>query len=311
VEGGFRGGALNRAARLCALARPGEVLASDAVRELAGATEGVNYGFRRVERLKGFEKPVGVVEVHPADAAPGRDLGRRLKRIARGGRPRRRALTLGVLLGAAALVAAVLATFLGDSGTSPPAAKSVVGLDPGSGKITANADAGGEFRQIVKGDGVLFGLDPDSGLIASIDPDTGAVTDRSAAPDLHPAQVAPALAYGSIWAADARAARLLRFDPRAPGSPLEITLPNPTADKTAPQSAHGVAVTRNGVWAAYGEPLRIARIDPQTNRVVLSRTLPGPTAFVGTMLARTERRSGRCSETGSASGGWTLDRATR
>ena len=36
VEEGFRGGALNRAARLCALAKPGEVLASDAVVELAG-----------------------------------------------------------------------------------------------------------------------------------------------------------------------------------------------------------------------------------------------------------------------------------
>ncbi len=70
VEDGFRGGALNRAARLCALAKPGEVLASDSVREVAGPTEGVAFGFRRVERLKGFEKPVGVVEVHPRRRAP-------------------------------------------------------------------------------------------------------------------------------------------------------------------------------------------------------------------------------------------------
>src|SRR5262245_45379238 len=40
VEEGFRGGALNRAARLCALAKPGEVLATDAVVELAGKAEG-------------------------------------------------------------------------------------------------------------------------------------------------------------------------------------------------------------------------------------------------------------------------------
>src|SRR5262245_22294059 len=79
VEGGFRGGALNRAARLCALAKPGEVLASDAVRELAGSTDGVIYGLRRAERLKGFDKPVGAIEIHPSEAAPGRQLRRRVQ----------------------------------------------------------------------------------------------------------------------------------------------------------------------------------------------------------------------------------------
>ena len=90
VEGGFRGGALNRAARLCGLAGPREVLATDAVRELAGQTDGVVYGFRRVERLKGFERPVGVVEIHSTQAAPGRELGRSVRRRLLGTRPRRR-----------------------------------------------------------------------------------------------------------------------------------------------------------------------------------------------------------------------------
>src|SRR6478736_3197983 len=107
VDGGFRGGALNRAARLCSLARPGEVLASDAVRELAGATDGVAFGFRRVERLKGFEKPVGVVEIHPAERTPRREVARTLKRTALGSRPRRR---LGL---AAALVAVAVGLFIG------------------------------------------------------------------------------------------------------------------------------------------------------------------------------------------------------
>ncbi len=85
VEGGFRGGALNRAARLCALARPGEVLASDAVRELTGETEGVAFGFRRVERLKGFEKPGrrGLEAGRPGDDRP----ERRDREAPMGGRP--------------------------------------------------------------------------------------------------------------------------------------------------------------------------------------------------------------------------------
>ena len=40
VEGGFRGGALNLAARLCSLAGPGEALAGDGVVLMAGQVEG-------------------------------------------------------------------------------------------------------------------------------------------------------------------------------------------------------------------------------------------------------------------------------
>src|SRR3954451_14150973 len=41
----FLGGALNRASRLCSVARAGEVLASDAVVHLAGKVNGIQYGF--------------------------------------------------------------------------------------------------------------------------------------------------------------------------------------------------------------------------------------------------------------------------
>ena len=43
VEGGYRGGALNLAARLCSLAAPGEILASTITTHLAGPMEGVEY----------------------------------------------------------------------------------------------------------------------------------------------------------------------------------------------------------------------------------------------------------------------------
>jgi len=52
VEGGYRGGALNRAARLCSLAQPGEVLASGTT---CGTVTGAGLGFepRGVHSLKG------------------------------------------------------------------------------------------------------------------------------------------------------------------------------------------------------------------------------------------------------------------
>ncbi len=63
VEGGYRGGALNLAARLCSLAGPGEILASQTVVHLAGALDGILYENRGETRLKGMQDPVPVFKV--------------------------------------------------------------------------------------------------------------------------------------------------------------------------------------------------------------------------------------------------------
>jgi class 3 adenylate cyclase len=57
VEGGYRGGALNLAARLCAIAGPGEILASSGITHLTGRVEGLRYVERRPVRLKGLSAP--------------------------------------------------------------------------------------------------------------------------------------------------------------------------------------------------------------------------------------------------------------
>lgn len=66
VEGGFRGAALNLAARLCSLAGAGEILASDGVTHLARKVEGLEYVERGLSQLKGFADPVRVIEIRPA-----------------------------------------------------------------------------------------------------------------------------------------------------------------------------------------------------------------------------------------------------
>ena len=142
IEGGFRGGALNRAARLCALAGPGQVLASDAVRELAGRTEGIAYGFRRVERLKGFEKAVGVVEIHSTHTAPGRELGRSVRRALFGQRPRVRIGVILALLAATAVVVAVVASRHGASSGEALATGSLGIVDTATGKSSGSLNLG-------------------------------------------------------------------------------------------------------------------------------------------------------------------------
>ena len=111
VGKGYRGGALNMAARLCSIADPGAVLASEAVVHLARKVDGIRYLQGRVERLKGIEQPVRVVEVVSAERAVARawSLRRRL-------RAQRRPLLAGAVAVVAA--AAVAALVLSNNGRS-------------------------------------------------------------------------------------------------------------------------------------------------------------------------------------------------
>src|SRR5437762_5503786 len=67
VEGGFRGVALNMAARLCSRAAAGEVLVTRVAAELAGVVNGIRFGERGAAGRKGLERPVEVLQAVPQD----------------------------------------------------------------------------------------------------------------------------------------------------------------------------------------------------------------------------------------------------
>ncbi len=60
------GGAVNLAARVCALSQPGEVLVSETVRALARTSAGVRFEDRGLHELKGIEEPQRLFAVHQA-----------------------------------------------------------------------------------------------------------------------------------------------------------------------------------------------------------------------------------------------------
>lgn len=66
-DGSFRGAALNVAARLCALARGGEVLVSEGTSHLAGRLPGVRYVDRGRANLRGIEDAVRVIRLAPEE----------------------------------------------------------------------------------------------------------------------------------------------------------------------------------------------------------------------------------------------------
>jgi WD40 repeat protein/class 3 adenylate cyclase len=75
VQGGYRGGALNLAARLCGIAAPAEILASPAVTHLARKVEGVAYVDRGPVSLKGLADPVHVIRLRAEANDAADDMG--------------------------------------------------------------------------------------------------------------------------------------------------------------------------------------------------------------------------------------------
>jgi len=63
VEGGYRGEALNLAARLCSLAGPGEIVASASVVHLARAIDGIAYEELGAKELKGIGRATEAIRV--------------------------------------------------------------------------------------------------------------------------------------------------------------------------------------------------------------------------------------------------------
>ena len=96
VEGGYRGGALNTAARLCSAAEAGEILASESLVHLARSVEGIDYLDRGQRSLKGLPDPIHVLAV----ASQTTDVVAEMRRVVGQGRPRptyRGALRFSVL----------------------------------------------------------------------------------------------------------------------------------------------------------------------------------------------------------------------
>jgi branched-chain amino acid transport system substrate-binding protein len=106
TAGGYRGRALNVAARLCSLAKGGEILASETVAHLAGRDDDVRYAPRRPTAVKGIAEPIRFVEVLPTvELAPPPPLPRSLK--PRNSRGTALLVAAAVLLAAGVPVAAI------------------------------------------------------------------------------------------------------------------------------------------------------------------------------------------------------------
>ncbi len=248
TQGGYRGGALNLAARLCSIAAPGEILASDHAAHLAGQVDGLRLVDRRPVRLKGMEKPVRFVEVAPEEALPP------VPAVPRpGGRASQFRWRAGAVATALLLVAGV-AALVSSSRTASQAPTSVplrhdsvAVVNPQTGQIVADPGVNlkGDTPHIAAGEGAVWTYSTDAERLYRLDPRTLKV-DRLGL-GITPTDIATG--NGDVWIADGWDQVLRRIDARSPTVSHQISLPRHST--TLYQSGGtSIAVGRSLIWVA-------------------------------------------------------------
>lgn len=174
VEDGYREGALNVAARLCARAAPGEVFATREVTHLARTIPDVRYEPHRAVKLKGLDAPVDLVNVVPV----GEDLAASFRGLlparpehpAHGG-VRRRWLWLAAGVATAVAIAGMLAL----SGNADDAGLDIRGgvglVDAESSRLLTGIEAPSGAVAVAP-DGVWV-ADAGGRSISQLDPEVG------------------------------------------------------------------------------------------------------------------------------------------
>jgi branched-chain amino acid transport system substrate-binding protein len=265
VEGGYRGAALNLAARLCSLASGGQILASEMVTGLAGTVDGVRLVERRRVQVKGLEKPVQAIEVVPEIELPP------VPGVPQPTARRRRTAVLAA--GAVILVGGIAAVVVGltrggggaATGLASVAPDSLAVVDPKASEIEAQVPIPGGPSVVAAGRRWVWVASDDSRTISSIATDKREVT-HVVAPNATPSALA---ADGeAVWVLDGNRRVLLRIDPTYGAVTRRIRLPRaPLAPATNQRlSSLSVVSGAGALWVTDGST-SLLRVDPARGEV--------------------------------------------
>lgn len=275
VGNGYRGTALNLAARLCAKAGAGETLASEAVIHLAAKVEGIAYVDARELKFKGYTDSVRVVVVMPSE----RSRGHRLASRHGSGRRDRTRYAIGGAVGVVvvALFAAVVGGGLlgrGGPGTASPSGASSLPPDLLGGAalpvLAFYDDQTGDLKATTQltlprniaffSDGSFWILD-ENREFHRIDPISHTVVQALVVP------LVEARGFNfdddSIWVTDLAAPHVIRIDKRT-GVVSDFPFGKDASDDAV---ATDVAVGGGSVWLARPDVPEIVRLDATTGEV--------------------------------------------
>jgi YVTN family beta-propeller protein len=293
IEGGYRGGALNTAARLCSLAAPGQILATETVVNLARRLEGIRFVDRRATKVKGLDKPLRVIEVVPEEGLPPLPevAPRKTSRLTRGRIALAAAAGLAVIAGVAAFMV------VDSSGTDYLSAldpDALGTIDAKAAGISSQVKLSGEPSAATAGGDSVWVASKAGRTVTRLDPDGGSQTITLDEPP-------GGVAYGneSLWVTDTENQRLVQINPRtssqvqripvgnAPGAVAfgngavwvvneidgtvsRFDLGSGSVTKVVPVGSGpaGIAAGLGAVWVATESSGTLLRIDPAAGEVV-------------------------------------------
>ena len=287
VEGGYRGGALNLAARLCSLAGRGEILASREVVHLARKIEGITYVSRAPVQVKGLAEPARVVKVVPEGEDPSERFAALREPQETGVGPRTRELvsrypflrpllvgrrrlvaTVALALVLVTVASALVMRFAGAPEPRSVAANAVGLIDLDSSEIAGQLEVGARPAGIAFGGGAVWVTNGGDGTVSRIDPSTKAVVDTI---QVGVDPVGVAFGHGALWVANGTDAAVSRIDPETNTVVQEVEVGNGPID---------IAVGHGGIWVANRHDDTVSRIDPIEGRVIATIEVgDGPSAL--------------------------------
>jgi len=249
VESGYRGGALNLAARLCGQARPGEVLVSEGVVHLARRVEGIEYAERGRLDLKGLPEVVRAFEARfelqlPEAGAPSA--------------PRRGRLAAAVAIPVVLAIVSALVILDRPETNERLSGNDMGAIDPESGRLRVRTPIGGTPGGLVAAAGSIWVTNSVEDVVRRIDPETGAVSDTVGGVGSGPTS----LAFGdsSIWVVDEDGRAVRRIDPdrgEVVGPPIEVG-----------NGPSAIAFGEGGAWVVNALEGTVSRIDPERSREI-------------------------------------------
>ena len=254
VEEGYRGGALNLAARLCGQAGPGEILASRSVTHLARRVEGVRYVDRGKVHLKNLTDPVELVRIVPEGVDPAERLRTALPPTGHARRRSRTKIATGAVAALAIAIAATVVLLPDDA--QPRIAAGAIGLLSPSGDLEGTVGVGDFPRGLTSGAGSLWVADQESGSLIQVDPSTFQVEERI------PVGVGPtgvAIASGLVWVTNTDERTVSMVDPQAHRVVQTVVVGNGPA---------GIAADGNRVWVANSVDATVTEIDATDGTIV-------------------------------------------
>jgi class 3 adenylate cyclase/streptogramin lyase len=262
VDGRPRGIAVHIAARVMAVAGPGEVLVSSTVRDLV---TGANLtfedrGFYTLKGLEGDWRLFSLTAVNGNRSRPPMDAQEAARRRA-AIQPvpilRRRTGLLGVGAALVVLVAAVLWLVTRPSPLPSVPPDTVGRIDPASGDITEAFETGSSPTAVAGGSGAIWVASEGSQTITRLDPESGQ-SGRTVATQGSPTAVVVD-EDGTVWVLNQFQATVVRIDPVRGNVADSIGLESGTKD---------IAAGEGAVWVineAQRSLIRIDPHDPQTN----------------------------------------------